>query len=127
MATIAQNNAQMEALDRVNDLLNEVKLLNDLLGANEQYTIRIGRKTSALIDKKFNGKIAAVLMAQRKARVGEINTTVAKFKLALSEKEEAMLSDQAVSKPAAKQTDADEEPYYGDEDDVDAVYSPDHT
>lgn len=115
MATLIQDNEQVNALNEINAMLKEVKTLNDRLLSKETYVIEApsvesdtaqskpGRKISTAtsrtirIDDSLASKIASVLRVQRDRRVKDILNKSTKFRIALSDADIALISDEALT------------------------------
>lgn len=100
MATLVQDSEQVKACNRVNELLEEVKVLNARLLSDKTYIISVGRKQTITMDMAFKEKIDAIVKAQRLKMVKEINNLSNKFRIALSDEDQDVISEKAIKAKA---------------------------
>ena len=97
MPVLIKDEQQVQALEEISAMLDEVKLLNSrIMNATAPIVIDCGKKQSITVDATLSDKIFVALRAQRAKRIKEINLKAAKFRIALSDVETAMLSENAI-------------------------------
>ncbi len=91
MAVLIQDDAQLRALEEINNALEELRLLNTAVINQEPYVIRVNKKQAITIDKNLSARIETVLRIQRERRAKEITTKAVKYRIALSAEERQLL------------------------------------
>lgn len=111
MANLIQDNAQVNALNAINSMLEEVKILNERILSSKPYTIEVEHKKSPkqkqtkaaiVLDRTLAPKLVTILRVQRERRVKDIRAKAEKYRIALSESEVALLSDEALTQEESK-------------------------
>ena len=77
MAVLIQDDAQLRALEEINQMLEELRDLNLAIESQEAYSIRVNRKRSIVIDENLSGRVETVLRIQRSRRAKEITAKAA--------------------------------------------------
>lgn len=93
MAVLIQDDAQLRALDEINNALDELRLLNQAVKSPEPYTLRVNKKQALAIDENLSTRIETVLRIQRDRRTKEIMTKAAKYRISLDEEEQKLLNE----------------------------------
>ena len=96
MAGIRKDNAQEKALEEITEMLQEVQDLNSLITSANPIALLVNRKRSLTIEEGLQKRIKSVLIHQRSRRVKDISAKAAKYRLELNDKEQHMISDEAV-------------------------------
>ena len=98
MAVLIKNEQQVKACEEINAMLEEVAMINDLLNGRygDSYSIFATKKVQLPVDKTFSEKLEYVLKLQRAKRIKDINIKANKFHVALDEKDEALISEDAI-------------------------------
>lgn len=99
MAVLIQDDAQLRALEEINNALEELRLLNTAVKNQEPYVIRVNKKQAITIDENLSARIETVLRIQRERRAKEITTKATKYRIALSEEERLLLEEGKVTTP----------------------------
>ena len=99
MAVLIQDDAQLKALEEINQMLEELRDLNLAINSQQPYFIRVNRKRGVVIDDSLSGRIETVLRVQRSRRAKEISAKAAKFRISLDENEKQLLAEGASSTP----------------------------
>ena len=99
MAVLIQDDAQLKALEEINQMLEELRDLNLAINSQQPYFIRVNKKRGVVIDESLSGRIETVLRVQRSRRAKEISAKAAKFRISLDENEKQLLAEGASSTP----------------------------
>lgn len=99
LAVLIQDDAQLRALEEINNALEELRLLNTAVKNQEPYVIRVNKKQAITIDENLSARIETVLRIQRERRAKEITTKATKYRIALSEEERLLLEEGKVTTP----------------------------
>ncbi|MBQ6482385.1 MAG: hypothetical protein IJI45_14855 [Anaerolineaceae bacterium] len=99
MAVLIQDDAQLKALEEINQMLEELRDLNLAINSQQPYFIRVNRKRGVVIDDSLSGRIETVLRVQRSRRAKEILAKAAKYRISLDENEKQLLAEGASSTP----------------------------
>ena len=99
MAVLIQDDAQLKALEEINQMLEELRDLNLAINSQQPYFIRVNRKRGVVIDDSLSGRIETVLRVQRSRRAKEISAKAAKYRIPLDENEKQLLAEGASSTP----------------------------
>lgn len=100
MAVLIQDDAQLRALDEINNALEELRMLNAAVRSQEPYVIRVNKKQTLAIDENLSARIETVLRIQRDRRAKEITTKAMKYRIALNEAERQLLEEGTVNIPS---------------------------
>ena len=93
MAVLIQDDAQLKALEDINQKIEELKAINMAISSQEPYSIRVSRKQNIVIDKNLSERIDTILRVQRSRRAKEIAAKAAKYRILLDEKEKQLLRE----------------------------------
>jgi len=93
MAVLIQDDAQLRALDEINNALDELRLLNAAIKSQEPYAIRVNKKQALTIDENLSTRIETVLRIQRDRRAKEILTKAMKFRISLDDSEQQLINE----------------------------------
>ena len=99
MAVLIQDDAQLRALEEINQMLEELRDFNLAIESQEAYSIRVNRKRSIVIDENLSGRVETVLRIQRSRRAKEITAKAAKYRISLDENEKQLLDEGNASVP----------------------------
>ena len=99
MAVLIQDDAQLKALEEINQMLEELRDLNLAINSQQPYFIRVNKKRGVVIDESLSGRIETVLRVQRSRRAKEISAKAAKFRISLDENEKQLLAEGTSSTP----------------------------
>ena len=99
MAILMQDDAQLKALEEINQMLDELKAINLVINAQEPYAIHVNKKKNIVIDENLAPRIETVLRIQRERRVKEITAKASKFRISLDEEEKLLLQEGAAIVP----------------------------
>ena len=99
MAVLIQDDAQLRALDEINNALEELRMLNAAVRSQEPYVIRVNKKQTLAIDDNLSARIETVLRIQRDRRAKEITTKALKYRIALDETEQQLLEEGTTAVP----------------------------
>ena len=102
MASIIQNTKQLEACNKVNDLINEVKKIDELLDTRHPLKIDGGKKNVIEIQEGLQKGLKQILAKQRRNIVKDITSLARTHAIALSDEETDMLNEKAASATEAK-------------------------
>lgn len=97
MAVLIQDDAQVRALNEINTMLDEVKVLNDRISSEDPIRVEAGKKVFVTLDDNLAPKLISILKNQRERRVKDIKAKAAKFHIALSDDERALLGNETVT------------------------------
>ena len=112
MAKLIKDDAQVQACNEINEMLEEIKLLNQRILSDDPIVIEVNKKQSVNIDNSFSDKILAILKSQRQKRVKDILYKSNKFRICLDESEQHLISDEAI---ASKNHSKESEPQFNNE------------
>ena len=93
MAVLIQDDAQLRALEEINNALEELRMLNTAVNSKDPYAIRVNKKQTLMIDESLSARVETVLRIQRDRRAKEITTKAMKYRIALNEEEQQLLKD----------------------------------
>ena len=99
MAVLIQDDAQLKALEEINQMLEEMRALDLAINSQEPYSIRVNRKKCVAIDENLSGRIETVLRVQRSRRAKEITAKATKYRISLDENEKQLLDEGNASVP----------------------------
>lgn len=102
MASIIQNVKQLEACNKVNELINEVKKIDELLDARHPLKIDGGKKNVIEIQRSLQKGLKQILVRQRKSIVKDITSLTKTYAIALSDEDTDILNAKVVSATEAK-------------------------
>ena len=98
MAVLIQDDAQLKALEEINNALEELRLLNTAVKSQEPYVIRVNKKQVLAIDDNLSARIETVLRIQRDRRAKEITTKAMRYRIALDEAERKLVEEVTATK-----------------------------
>lgn len=87
MASIIQNTKQLEACNKVNELINEVKKIDELLDTKHPLKIDGGKKNVIEIQEGLQKGLTQILMKQRRSIVKDITALAKTYAIALSDED----------------------------------------
>lgn len=102
MASIIQNTKQLEACNKVNELINEVKKIDELLDTKHPLKIDGGKKNVIEIQEGLQKGLKQILAKQRRIIVKDITSLAKTYAIALSDEETDILNAKVVSATEAK-------------------------
>lgn len=102
MASIIQNTKQLEACNKVNELINEVKRIDELIDARHPLKIVGGKKNVIEIQEGLQKGLKQILVKQRRSIVKDITSLAKTFAIALSDEDTDILNAKVVSATEAK-------------------------
>lgn len=102
MASIIQNTKQLEACNKVNELINEVKRIDELLNAGHPLKIDGGKKYVIEIQEGLQKGLKQILAKQRRSIVKDITSLAKTYAIALSDEETDILNAKVVSATESK-------------------------
>jgi len=96
MPAILQDSKQIKALNEIEEMLETIKKLNSIIySQNIPLSIstipNVGRGVKTVIGEQERTKIISVLLSNKKRLIKEITTTAARFRIKLTEEEEARM------------------------------------
>lgn len=91
MATLIQDEAQVRACEEINRMLGEVELINRILADQSWSCVIPYGKTKLTIDPALRPKMDSILSAQKAKAVKSIQSLAAKYKIALSDEDKAII------------------------------------
>ena len=102
MASIIQNTKQLEACNKVNELINEVKRIDELLNAGHPLKIDGGKKYVIEIQEGLQKGLKQILVKQRKSIVKDITSLTKTYAIALSDEDTDILNAKVASATESK-------------------------
>lgn len=102
MASIIQNTKQLEACNKVNELINEIKKIDELLDTKHPLKIDGGKKNVIEIQEGLQKGLKQILAKQRRSIVKDITFLAKTYAIALSDEETDILNAKVVSATEAK-------------------------
>lgn len=102
MASIIQNTKQLEACNKVNELINEVKRIDELLNAGHPLKIDGGKKYVIEIQEGLQKGLKQILVKQRKSIVKDITSLTKTYAIALSDEDTDILNAMVASATESK-------------------------
>ena len=102
MASIIQNTKQLEACNKVNELINEVKKIDELLDTRHPLKIDGGKKNVIEIQEGLQKGLKQILVKQRKSIMKDITSLARTYAIALSDEDTDILNAKMVSAAEAK-------------------------
>lgn len=102
MASIIQNTKQLEACNKVNELINEVKRIDELLNAGHPLKIDGGKKNVIEIQEGLQKGLKQILAKQRKSIVKDITSLTKTYAIALSDEDTGILNAKVASATESK-------------------------
>lgn len=93
MAVLIQDDAQLKALEEINQMLDELRALNTAIRGKDPYLIRVNKKQNVAVDENLSVRIETVLRIQRDRRIKEITTKASKYRISLDEGEKQLIQE----------------------------------
>lgn len=102
MASIIQNTKQLEACNKVNELINEVKRIDELLDTKHPLKIDGGKKNVIEIQAGLQKGLKQIPVKQRRSIVKDITSLTKTYAIALSDEDTDILNAKVVSATESK-------------------------
>ena len=93
MAVLIQDDAQLKALEEINQMLDELRALNTAISGKDPYLIRVNKKQNVAVDENLSVRIETVLRIQRDRRIKEITAKASKYRISLDEGEKQLIQE----------------------------------
>ena len=92
MASIIPNAEKVKALGQVNEILSDVRFINEMLTAAGEYRIMApDRKRPVQVDEGLTDRILDVLLRMKKSRAKEIERLASRYGIELEEDEKLQI------------------------------------
>lgn len=102
MAVLIQDDAQLKALEEINQMLEELRALNTAISGKDPYLIRVNKKQNVTVDENLSVRIETVLRIQRDRRIKEIMAKASKYRISLDEGERQLIQEGMAANPRAE-------------------------
>ena len=86
MAVLIQDDAQLKALEEINQMLEELRAINTAIQGQGPYILRVNKRQSIIIEENLSARIETVLRIQRDRRIKEITTKASKYRIFAAKK-----------------------------------------
>ena len=93
MAVLIQDDAQLKALEEINQMLEELRALNTAISGKDPYLIRVNKKQNIAVDENLSVRIETVLRIQRDRRIKEIMAKASRYRISLDEGEKQLMQE----------------------------------
>ena len=94
-----QDDAQLKALEEINQMLEELRAINTAIQGQGPYILRVNKRQSIIIEENLSARIETVLRIQRDRRIKEITTKASKYRILLDEEERQLLQEGTAAVP----------------------------
>ena len=102
MAVIKPDKEHVNGLERVNNLLSEIRFINDAVADSSNLKIAVGNNRKLFpVDEAQADKVVSALLRMKESRTREIRRTTAKYGIELDASEESVLQDVPAAKAGA--------------------------
>ena len=99
MAVLIQDDAQLKALEEINQMLEELRAINTAIQGQGPYILRVNKRQSIIIEENLSARIETVLRVQRDRRIKEITAKASKYRILLDEEERHLLQEGTADVP----------------------------
>ena len=99
MAVLIQDDAQLKALEEINQMLEELRAINTAIQGQGPYILRVNKRQSIIIEENLSARIETVLRIQRDRRIKDITTKASKYRILLDEEERQLLQEGTAAVP----------------------------
>lgn len=103
MAVLIQDDAQLKALEEINQMLEELRAINSVIEGHGPYILRVNKRQNITIEESLSTRIETVLRIQRERRVKEISAKASKYRISLDHEERQLLQVGSAAVPQEEQ------------------------